>query len=169
VSWADVAVARNPELELSLDWALLQLIPSPELGFGEGGARFGLRWQLTPVLYSFATDARLDRFRWLIAEPVVRHSGSLEVFLSPEYLALDGGAGARFGARGGLRAYFGVHGRGDNLSVSLGSNYYYFRDEQGLSFEAGAYVLFGALGLVLSYSPSFDSARWLTTLRLRYF
>jgi hypothetical protein len=114
VQWADVDAARDPELELSLDWALLQLIPSPELGWGEDGARFGLRWQLTPVLYSFATDARLDRFRWFIAEPIVRHSGSLEVFLSPEYLALDGGAAARVGGPGGLSPYQGLQGRGEN-------------------------------------------------------
>ena len=169
VRWADVGVARDPELELSLEWAVLQLLPSPELGLGEGGATFGLRWQVTPLLYSFATDARLDRFRWFISEPVVRQSGSIELFASPEYLALDGGVGARFGARGGLRAYFALHGRGDNLSLSLGSNYYYFRDEQGVSFEAGGYVLFGALGLLLTYSPSFEAARWITTLRLRYF
>jgi hypothetical protein len=120
-------------------------------------------------LYSFATDARLHRWRWLVVEPIVRQSGSVELFVSPEYLALDGGIGARFGLRGGLRAYFGLIGRGDNLSVSLGSAYYRFRDAEGLSFEAGAYVLFGAIGLVVTHSPGFDAAPWLATLRVRYF
>ena len=169
VAWADVGVARDPEPELSLDWALLQLIPSPELAVGDGGARFGLRWQVTPVLYSFATDARLSRFRGFIAEPIVRQSGSIELYVSPEYLTLDGGIGASFGVRGGLRSYFGVYGRGDNLSLSLASEYYYFRDERGVAFEAGAHVLFGALGLVVGYAPSFEAARWLTSIRLRYF
>jgi hypothetical protein len=38
-----------------------------------------------------------------------------------------------------------------------------------MSYEAGAYVLFGTLGLVLTYSPGFEQATWVTTLRLRYF
>ena len=105
VRWADVDAVREPELELSLDWALLQLLPSPDLAVGGAGARFGLRWQVTPVLYSFAMDSRLDRCRWFISEPIVRQSGSLELFVSPDHLALDGGVAARFGARGGLRSY----------------------------------------------------------------
>jgi hypothetical protein len=163
LTWADVRRAHAPDPELSLDWALLQLIPSPELGLGSGGAAFGLRWQVTPVLYSFATDARLDRWRWWLAEPVVRQSGSLELFVSPEYLA------GRFGGRAGLRSYFGLLGRGDYLSVSLGSSYYRFGGVDGVTYEAGAYILFGVLGLQLGYSPGFEQASWLTTLRLRYF
>ncbi len=169
VVWADVERVRNPDVAPSLEWALWQLVPSPELGFGDGRARFGLRWQVTPLLYSFALDARLDRWRWLVAEPIVRHSGSVELFASPEYLALDGGLGDRFGLRAGVRAYFGLLGRGDNLSASIGSAYYRFPDHAGISFEAGAYVLFGALGLVLTHSPGFEPAPWLVTVRLRYF
>jgi hypothetical protein len=169
VRWADVERAHDPELELSLVWALLQLVPSPELGVGDEGALFGLRWQLTPLLYSFATDARLDRFRFFIAEPVVRQSGSVELFVSPEYLALDGGAGARFGVRAGVRSYFGLIARGEYLSASLGSSYFRFRDHDGVAFEAGAYILFGSLGVQLTYAPGFEAASWLATLRLRYF
>lgn len=168
VMWADASVVREPEVAPSLEWAILQLLPSPELGVGDG-ARFGLRWQLTPLSYSFATDARLSRWRWLVVEPIVRHSGSIELFASPEYLALDGGVAARFGLRGGLRAYLGLLGRGDNLSVSLAASYYRFRDAEGVAVEAGAYVLFGGLGLVLTHSPGFDAAPWIVTLRLRYF
>lgn len=161
--WADVRRAHSPAPALSLDWALLQLLPSPELGLGSAGATFGLRWQLTPLLYSFATDPRLERWRWWLAEPLVRQSGSVELFVSPEYLT------GRLGGRAGLRSYFGVIGRGDYLSVSLGSSYFRFGDVDGVSYEAGAYLLFGALGLQLSYSPGFEQASWLTTLRLRYF
>jgi hypothetical protein len=168
VVWADAGTARDPDVAPSLEWAIWQLVPSPQLGVGDG-ARFGLRWQVTPLLYSFATDARLSRWRWLVAEPIVRQSGSLELFASPEYLALDGGIGARFGVRGGLRAYFGLIGRGDNLSVSLGGSFFHFRDADGFALEAGAYVLFGGLGLVVTHAPTFDAAPWLLTLRLRYF
>jgi hypothetical protein len=168
VVWADVDRVRDPEVAPSLEWALWQLVPSPQLAFG-GGARFGLRWQVTPLLYSFALDARLDRWRWLVAEPIVRHSGSLELFVAPEYLALDGGLADRFGLRAGLRAYFGLLGRGDNLSTSVGAAYHHFPGVDGVSLEAGLYVLFGSLGLVLTHSPGFEAAPWLATLRLRYF
>lgn len=163
LQWADVERVYAPVPQLSLDWVLLQLVPSPELGIGNDGATFGLRWQVTPLLYSFATDARLDRWRWWLAEPLLRQSGSIELFASPEYLA------GRFGGRAGLRSYFGLIGRGDYLSVSIGSSYFRFGSAQGVSYEAGAYILFGALGLQLSYSPGFEQASWLTTLRLRYF
>lgn len=163
LTWAQVERAHDPSPELSLDWALLQLLPSPQLGVGSDGAAFGLRWQVTPLLYSFATDARLNRWRWWLAEPIVRQSGSLELFVSPEYLA------GRFGGRAGLRSYFGVIGRGDYLSLSLGSSYFRFGSTDGVTYEAGAYILFGALGLQLGYSPGLEQASWLTTLRLRYF
>lgn len=167
--WADIERVRDPEVAVSVEWALWQLLPSPQLGFGGGSARFGLRWQITPLLYSFALDARLDRWRWFVAEPIVRHSGSIELFVSPEYLALDGGVEERFGVRGGLRAYWGLLGRGDNLSASIGAAYFHFPEQDGVSLEAGAYILFGGLGLVLTHSPGFDAAPWLATLRLRYF
>jgi hypothetical protein len=163
VQWASVDRAYDPEIELSLDWALFQLVPSPKLGLGADGASFGLGWQLTPLLYSFATDPRLDRWRWFLAEPIVRQSGSIELFVSPEYLA------SRWGGRVGLRSYFGLIGRGDYLSVSIGSSYFRFGAADGVAYEAGAYILFGALGLQLSYSPGFEAASWVTTLRLRYF
>lgn len=38
IHWAEVERACEPELELSLDWILLQLVPSPELGIGDEGA-----------------------------------------------------------------------------------------------------------------------------------
>ena len=98
VRWADPNRVRQPSPELTLEWALWQLVPSPELAFGDGGALFGLRWQLTPLLYAFALDPRLSPWRAFIAEPIVRHGGSIELFLSPEYLARGS---ERFGIRAG--------------------------------------------------------------------
>jgi hypothetical protein len=108
VTLVDPNRVREPAPSLSLDWALWQLLPSPGLAFGGDGPRFGLRWQVTPLLYSSALDPRLSPWRSLIVEPLVRRSGSLELFLSPDYLALDGGAAARLGGRAGLRVYFGL-------------------------------------------------------------
>jgi hypothetical protein len=169
VVWADPTRVREPKLSVSLGWFAMQLVPSPELGFGRAGVTFGLRWQLTPVLFSFALDPRLSPWRFFIAEPLVRHAGSIELFISPEYLALPDKGADRFGGRVGLRSYFGVVERGDYLSLSVGTSYYRFGDEHGPSYEAGAYVLFGLVGFVASLSPALADARWLTTLNFRYF
>lgn len=166
---ADPARLREPSPRVSLSWALSQLVPSPELGFGDDGAVFGLRWQLTPFLYSFATDPRLSRVRWFVVEPIVRQSGSIELFLSPEYLGIGETLREKIGGRVGVRSYFGVLERGDYLSLSIAAAYFQFGDERGVAYEAGAYVLFGVLGLQLGYAPALDQARWLSTLRLRFF
>lgn len=166
---SDVRRVREPRIRLTLEWAALQLVPSPALGWGDDGAIFGASWQVTPLLYSFATDARLNRFRSLMVEPIVRHSGSVEAFVSPEYLALPGAFSDRFGVRVGLRGYYGVIERGDYLSLSLASSYFRFPDHEGVTFEAGAYVLFGNLGFTLAFSPGFDAAPVLFSTRLRFF
>jgi hypothetical protein len=166
VRWADPERVRSPSPALTLEWAIWQLVPSPELGFGDGGALFGLRWQLTPLLYAFALDRRLSPWRAFIAEPIVRHSGSIELFVSPEYLARDSD---RFGVRAGIRSYFGVLHRGDYLSVSLATAYVRFGETDAASYEVGAYVLFGMLGAQVAYTPAMEDASWLTTLRLRFF
>lgn len=169
VRYVDPRHVREPDLALSFDWALMQLVPSPEVAFGRNGVRFGARWQLTPLLYSFATDARLSRFRFFIAEPIVRHSGSVELFFSPEYLARRDAFDERFGLRAGVRSYFGVIERGDYLSLSIGTSYYRFPGVEGATYEVGAYMLFGFLGLTLGYSPGFDDATFLGTVRYRFF
>jgi hypothetical protein len=166
VVYADPNHVREPETALGLAWLAAQLLPSPELGFGSGTARFGMRWQLTPVLYSFGVDPRLSRWRWFVVEPLVRQSGSLELHVSPVYLALDG---TRIGARVGPRAYFPLIQRGDYLSVSVGSGYLGVGSSRAAYFELGAYVLFGLVGLQVTYAPAFEPAPWFTTLALRIF
>ena len=161
------ATATPPGTRLTLPWVLAQLVPSPELAFGAGGARFGLRWQLTPFSYSFGIDRRLSAFRSFVVEPLVRTSGSLEVFFSPEYLALD--ASARFGFRTGVRAFFPVLERGEYVSVSLGAAYARFGSVQAASYQAGVYILFGFVGLEQSFAPALAEARFITTFNLRFF
>ncbi|HMJ16613.1 MAG TPA: hypothetical protein VK524_34600 [Polyangiaceae bacterium] len=165
-SWADPARVRAPSPRLTLEWAVWQLVPSPELAFGDAGARFGLQWQLTPLSYSFGIDPRLSPWRSFVVEPIVRHSGSLEVFVSPEYLARSSD---RLGVRAGVRSYFGLLHRGDYLSVSLAAAYLRFGDAQAAAYELGAYVLFGMLGLQLSHAPNLPDAAWIGTLRVRFF
>jgi len=163
------ATATPPGTRFTLAWAVFQLIPSPELAIGSDGALFGLRWQLTPFSYSFGIDRRLSPFRAFVVEPLFRTSGSVEVFFSPEYLALDAPLSERFGFRTGVRAFFPVVERGDYVSVSLGAAYARFGDREGASYQAGVYVLFGFLGLEQSFTPALDEAQWITTFNLRFF
>jgi hypothetical protein len=149
-------------------WLLTQAIPSPQTLFSEDAVAFGLRWQVTPLLYSFGVHRRVSPWRVLVAEPLVRHSGSVEVFGAPEYLALDG-ASSRWGLRGGLRAYFPLLHRGEYLSLSLGTSVLRFDDETSMAAEAGAYVLFGILGLQVDASPTLAGGSVLARVSVRYF
>ncbi len=161
-------VARNPAVRPTWIWLATQAIPSPELVVGDEGARFGMRWQLTPLLYSFGIHRRLSPLRSFVVEPLVRHSGSVELFFSPEWVAYQGGA-ARLHT--GARVYVPVLHRGEYLSFSVGAAYSLFDGRPGVSYEAGAYVLFGLLGLVTSVSPTPSHSPVATTftLRVRYF
>ena len=163
------ASATPPGTRPTLAWLLTQLIPSPELAIGDDGAAFGLRWQVVPLSYSFGIDRRLSPFRAFVVEPLVRTSGSLELFVAPEYLAIDERLSHRFGVRIGARAHFPLIERGDYLSISLGTAYVRFPERESASYQFGAYLLFGFLGLEQSILPAFDEARWIGTLNVRFF
>jgi len=65
----------EPDIHPTLTWTALQLIPSPQWVTSDEGLRFGMRWQITPLLYSFGINKKLSPWRYLIAEPLVRQSG----------------------------------------------------------------------------------------------
>ncbi len=155
-----------PDPRPTLLWALLQLIPSPEIAAGDG-PRFGVRWQVTPILYSFGIDRRLPPWRALVVEPIVRQSGSIEGYVSPELFA--GVLNLTPLVRAGVRSYFPVLAKGEELSVSVGSSYTYMGGRSGVGYEIGAYVLYGVLGVQLTYSPVSSPVQWITTFRFRYF
>lgn len=153
----------------SLVWTLTQLLPSPELFTGTGGTRYGMRWQVTPVLYSFGANRRISPWRWFVVDPMARQSGSIELFFSPEYVAESPRLADDAILRTGVRSYFPLVEKGDYLSVSLGASHYLFEGHSGAAIEGGVYVLFGILGLQVTYSPSALPAQWITTIRIRNF
>jgi hypothetical protein len=160
----------EPEITPAPAWLVTQLLPSPELAIAEdGGAHFGLRWQLTPVLFSYGVHRRLSPWRFFVVEPVVRHSGSTELYVTPEYLAVHSAFRERWYARVGLRSYFPVLHRGEYLSLSLGSSYLQGRDADSASYEGGVHFLFGVLGVLTTFTPGFDPARYTVTLNVRVF
>jgi hypothetical protein len=162
---------EEPDVKPTLLWVFTQLIPSPEVAVGRNAgaedARFGLRWQVTPVLYSFGIHRGLSPWRALVVEPLVRQSGSVELFFTPEIFT-----GSLWGSallRAGVRSYFPLLAKGDELSVSLGTSYANLNGVSGAAYEAGIYFLYGTLGIQVTYSPSPSPVPWITTLRFRYF
>ncbi len=164
------STVTEPEIRPTLLWTAAQVIPSPQwTNYTGNGTRFGLRWQITPLLYSFGINKRLDPWRYFIAEPFVRQSGSIELFLSPEYFNLSDVYNSEWLFRGGLRAYFPLWRFGEYLSCSVGSSYFHYNNNSGISYEAGIYFLYGILGIQTTYSPSLPETPWIFTLRIRYF
>ncbi len=161
-------LARENQVGPTLLWLLTQAIPSPELLVGTEGARFGMRWQVTPLLYSFGIHRRLSPWRSVVVEPIVRHAGSVEFFLSPEWIVYQGGTVL---LDAGVRTTLPVLHRGEYLSVSLGVAHTRFDGHSAVRYEGGVYTLFGVLGLAVSVSPTKELAPFSTalTLRVRYF
>jgi hypothetical protein len=154
----------------TLPWAATQLVPSPELVDVRGSLRAGVRWQVTPVLYSFGVNRHVTPWRFLIVEPNVRQSGSIESFVSPEVLLLRRRRRELdFGVRSGMRTYFPLLERGATLSCSIGAATTYFDRRAAVAYEAGIYGLYGIIGLQVAYAPSGLPANTMFTLRLRYF
>lgn len=162
---------EEPGVHPTLPWFLTQLVPSPELAGGRhAGPRFGLRWQVTPLLYSWGVHRGLSPWRFFVAEPPVRQSGSVELYFTPEYFPGYGRSlGDDWMARPGVRAYLPLVAHGEYLSMSIGSSYSYFEGRSGAAYEAGLYALFGVVGVQLTASPSPGPFSWIATLRLRYF
>jgi len=161
----------EPDVQITWPWLATQLVPSPELAYGSGLTRFGVRWQATPLLYSWGIHRGLSPWRFFIAEPYVRQSGSIELYVSPEYFFYGSSFADGWVARFGTRAYFPLIEHGEYLSVSAGASSFAFAGNAGAAFEAGAYVLFGVVGVQLTVSPTPATAPLATiaTLRLRYF
>ena len=150
-------------------WAAAQLLPSPELVVVGGDAYLGLRWQLTPLLVAFGLRRGIHPWRVLVVDPIARYGGSVELFVSPEYLALPGAFERQWALRTGLRATVPVLGGGEAFAVFLGASHTLYRQEHSAGFEVGASTLFGLLGLQLTWHPRFLGAEaWILTLRVRY-
>ncbi len=160
----------EPKVYPSSLWISSQFIPSPELiSVKNDRLRFGLRWQVTPLLYSFGINRKLNPWRYFVVEPLVRQNGSIELFFTPEWLNVTNKFKTNWLFRGGIRAYFPLYRRGEYLSGSLATSYYNFNGDQGISYEAGIYLFFGILGFQVTYSPEMKTSPWIFTLRLRYF
>ena len=163
----------------SLGWTVTQLIPSPEVGGGRvhrtstDGVQqdstelaFGMRWQLTPLVYSWGTNRRITRWRAFVVDPLARNSGSIELNTSIEYLF---GHIDRFLVRPGVRATFPLLQRGEYLSASLGTSTYAYNGVPRVAYDVGMYMLFGLFGVQITVAPAHAPLSFISTFRIRYF
>jgi hypothetical protein len=153
-------------------WFLTQLLPSPEVAIGEDAdtnetkAAFGLRWQLTPALWSWGVHRRISGWRFFVVDPLARMSGSLAFEGTFEYI---GGHVDRVLARPGVKATFPLFHRGEYLAFSMGTSVYAYDSSPHVAHDVGLYMLWGLLGVNGTYAPDHKAMSTLLTLRIRYF
>jgi len=151
----------------TFSWVATQFIPSPQLAFDkESNVAFGLRWQVTPVLWSWGSHRRISGFRFFVVDPVARHAGSIALETQIDYF---GGHVERLFARPAVKATFPLLHRGEYLSFSLGTSVYRFDDKAHVAYDAGVYTLAGLFGLQATYAPNHDPLTTIATFRIRYF
>ncbi len=148
-------------------WAVAQLVPSPLLVTGSNHVGGGVRWQITPFVYSFGVAAH--PIRLFVVEPVARHAGAVELYASPEWACCAANDATSWMGRLGLRVYLPILDYGESLSWSLGGSYYRAGDGDGIAFEAGAYTLFGVVGISVTVAPTLKRREVISALTIRYF
>lgn len=168
-SWRGARASETAPLDKhpppTLLWMLVQGIPSPEVGFGGASPAAGMRWQLTPLLYSFGMYRKLSPWRTFVVEPLTRQSGSIELFVSPEFLSART---SEWLVRAGVHATFPLRERGEKLAVTIGAGAC-FGAETSAEIEAGVSVFFGTFGLFVAYAPRVTLAPATLMLRVRTF
>jgi hypothetical protein len=166
---------RQPMYQPTLGWLAAQLLPSPEIAGGSQGAAWGLKWQLTPVAYSWGVYRKISPWRFGVVDPAARQSGSVELYVAPEYVyfpshsASPGWKGDELFLRHGSRAYFPLLERGEFLSTSLGASVYDFGGSWAVAYEAGLYGIGGLFGVQVNVTPASGPLRVVSTAVLRFF
>ena len=148
-------------------WAIAQLIPSPLLVVGKEDAGAGVRWQVTPLLFSFGIAER--PFRSFVVAPIARHSGSIELHVSPEWACCAPGDATSWLVRMGPRLYLPILEHGERLSWSIGGTYHRAADGGGFAADVGLYTLSGLFGLNVTVAPGLERRQVATALTIRYF
>ena len=167
IAIAALEAPRDVHPPPTIFWMVTQAIPSPEIGVGGPGAAVGMRWQLTPLLYSFGMYRKLSPWRTFVVEPLTRVSGSVGLFVSPEYLNVPG-ARDEWLVRGGVQATFPMLEKGEKLAFTLGAGVV-LGAESSAEIEAGFSVAWGTFGLFFCYAPRVTLAPATVTLRIRWF
>ena len=157
-------------------WTLFQAVPSPvffnDANSEESRIQFGLRWNVTPVNYSFNANPLVSHFQFFKVNPVRRYGGSLEIFVQPEWATASYRLAdlERFDFTSGARLYIPAIESGEYLAFSAGAKLKTARKKSGgsiniASLEVGSYTLFGTLGFQFNYNFNsqnrYDFGLWL--------
>lgn len=165
-------------LEIST-WTLTQLVPSPSF-YDENNStgsrlQFGLKWNITPVNYSFNANRLVSPVQFFKVNPMRRYGGSLELFVQPEWMMSGSQYSGlkRFSMSPGIKAYVPLVEYGEYLAGSLGIKYTLrknnkndFHNYAGLEF--GIYSFFGIAGFTFTYNFD-DMTRYNFSISLRYY
>lgn len=146
-----------------LTWTIVQLIPSPtwlnDRNANSSSLTFALRWQITPLNFSFSTNKFVSPVQFFFVNPMRRYTGSVEFFVQPE-LATGSFGNSGFNKMGiavGSRFNIPLKNYGENLYMSLGGKYTFrknnIENKNGYyGVEGGVYAIFGVLGLQFNYN-----------------
>lgn len=147
-------------------WSVLQLVPSPLIVADPHVFGAGVRWQLTPFMVSFGVAERPVRL--FIVEPVARHSGGFEIYVSPEWTCCTPASESGWLVRFGSRMYLPVIGRGESAAVSFGGSYVYENDRHHAAGELGLWTLSAIVGLTATLAPTMQGRLLMFGFNLRY-
>ncbi|HKO49858.1 MAG TPA: hypothetical protein VJV79_19140 [Polyangiaceae bacterium] len=148
-------------------WAIAQLVPSPLLVIGKEHVGGGARWQVTPFLYSFGIAERPART--FLVSPIARHSGSVELHVSPEWACCAPDEQSSWLVRAGLRLYLPLLEHGEKLSWSIGGSYYRAARGGGGSADLGIFTFNGVFGLNVTVSPALTRRELTAAFTIRLF
>lgn len=149
-----------------ISWSLLQLVPSPvflnDANEVNSQTKFGLRWNIIPLNYSFSANKYVSPIQFFKINPVRRFTGSVEVFLQPELItsSFEYSNLKNYSIGAGTRVLLPVFNRGEDVAFSLGGKYTYRKTkneniENSFGVETGIYFFGGIIGL--QYTRNFSS------------
>lgn len=153
----------EPSWAPGVAWLVGELVPSPALAFGDRAPSFGLRFQVTPVLWSWGVHRAVSPWRFAVVDPIARVSGSLELYGTYDWFF--GGVHDTL-MRPGIRTTVPLLHRGEYLAASFGTSFY-DREKARVAWDAGFWILSGFLGATATLAPADDRVRTIATIHLR--
>lgn len=163
------ALAAPPSPEITVPWAIAQLVPSPVWLAASRETRFGARWPITPLLIAYRMPKDARTVRGFVIDPLARVSGSIELNVTPWLARLSAADGGAFGVATGLRTTLPLVEHGEGLAFTAAVSWLFLDREGSPVYEAGVSTLFGIFGVDVGYVPGLLGGAWLVSARVRYF
>jgi hypothetical protein len=162
-----------------ITWTVLQTIPAITFNSdnNDNNTRIitGVRWNVTPVNFSFNANEYVSPVQFFIVNPVRRLGGSVELFVQPEYTLANYNYSnlKRFSFTTGTRLFIPLEETGENLAVSIGGKYSLRQTKESSEnntsgIELGLYTFFGILGVKFDYNFNKNN-RYNISLNFKYF